>query len=210
MLEPLARDGQGHWAARVQFGPGDAPFAFRPDLFLVPVGDAEQIAIVERLVPGALRVRREPREGQSEGELVGASGFTLWARRGANVPSIVRRLRAVGIAAQPNHVFFADSAPDGIGANPVYGTPVYGTPVYGTPVGANPVYGTPVYGTPVGANPVYGTAAYGASMGGYPIVALCSCCGETDRWAFRRRSPSWGRSAMHSTALTRTAWSIAM
>jgi hypothetical protein len=75
-----------------------------------------------------------------------------------DVPRLVRYLRASGVAAQPNHVFFAHCddpccgrphpaarGGGGAAANPVYASPVYASPVYASPVYASPVYASPVY-----------------------------------------------------------------
>ncbi len=163
--QPPVDEAKRSWAARVRFAGGDDSFAYVPNHFLV--GADETGAAVRALAPGAQRVIVEqPCEGSERSDVAG--GYTRWQYDG-DVLSVVRRLRAAGIKAQPLHVFFLDAGPGDVAANPVYGNPVYGNPVYGNPVYGNPVYGNPVYGNPVYGNPVYGNPVYGNPVYGNPV-----------------------------------------
>jgi hypothetical protein len=101
-----------------------------------------------------------------------------------DVPRLVRYLRASGVAAQPNHVFFAHCddpccgrphpaarGGGGAAANPVYASPVYASPVYASPVYASPVYASPVYASPVYASPVYASPVYASPVYASPVYA---------------------------------------
>jgi Subtilase family len=116
---------------------------------------------------------------RSDGESSPAGPSYVQLMYEGEVSSAVRDLKAAGIEAQPDHVFFADAHANPVYGNPVYGNPVYGNPVYGNPVYGNPVYGNPVYGNPVYGNPVYGNPVYGNPVYGNPAGGSggCSCGG---------------------------------
>ncbi len=123
---------------------------------------------IEEVDGGAFTVVKERERGDSPPRVV--------------VPSLSPQLRLLGIANQPNHVFFAHGGAAGCGcgggcgphpsmrcAGGSYGHPVYPSPVYPSPVYPSPVYPSPVYPSPVYPSPVYPS---GGGAGG------CSCgCG---------------------------------
>jgi subtilisin family serine protease len=138
------------WSDRVRIVPGDQGYAYVPGIVLVR---ADQQAEARALL-GIPQPERDPSpRGPSYVQLA----------YDGEVSSAVRDLKAAGIEAQPDHVFFADAQ-----ANPVYANPVYANPVYANPVYANPVYANPVY-----ANPAAGS-------GGCGCVGVCAggphCC----------------------------------
>ena len=153
------------WADRVRFSPTGPGFAYRPGEILTSDAVAAR-RVFERI---------GQRVTDGEGEAVGA--FTrLRLADGDDVTVALAELREAGVAAQPNHVFFADgggcgcgcpphpATPCGPGANPVYASPVYASPVYASPVYASPVYASPVYASPVYASPVYASPVYASPV----------------------------------------------
>ena len=81
--------------------------------------------------------------------------------RGVSDPlRAVIELRARGILAQPNFVYFAHPLPAPLTASPAYANPAYANPAYANPAYANPAYANPAYANPAYANPAYANPAY--------------------------------------------------
>ncbi len=132
------------WADRVAFSDEDGGFAYRPNELLV-IDNEEAVTWLRRL-------------GVSEVQRDAVIGSFVRYRDVPHPVRLSRRLKRLGVPAQPNHVFFIDAAetcccrphpslagqPGGT-ASPVYASPVYASPVYASPVYASPVYASPVY-----------------------------------------------------------------
>ncbi len=179
------RDGAPGWRARVAFGRPERPIAFRPGAVLVP---AEQADEAERPGWGA----REEFEGFVELGLdaAGTLGFgpetddDMLDEVSADTLDLIDDLRAQGLAAQPNHVVFAD---DGIDANPFTGNPFTGNPFTGNPFTGNPFTGNPFTGNgwpqgpqastgerPSSARPAHALGGPGPApdVEGWPVVLV--------------------------------------
>ena len=149
------------WSARVRCTGGSDGFAYVPGE-VVTTGGKAAVAVAQRLYPGdSIAVK----------ELSGGVYQLL-----SGVPDALRLiadLRRAGLAAQPNHVFFAHdgcgcccgphpalvwAGGAGVQGAPVYAAPVYASPVYAHPCTRQPVYASPVYASPVYASPVYASA----------------------------------------------------
>ncbi len=150
------------WAERVAYAPEFA-YAHRPGEVLLVDKERGLNELAERFT--------DVRPGREMGPFVQAKVAELGDPR-----PLVEELRLVGIAAQPNHVFFADcggcpphpaasaSSASSASASPVYASPVYASPVYASPVYASPVYASPVYASPVYASPVYASPVYASPV----------------------------------------------
>jgi hypothetical protein len=128
------------WRDRVASSSAGDSFAFVPNRIVLRSADE---ASARRLIP-QLSELESVREATDE--------FVVFqgAREGnIDVVAWVGRLRAAGLIAQPDHVFFA---------HPLYGNPLYGNPLYGNPLYGNPLYGNPLYGNPLYGNPLYGNS----------------------------------------------------
>ena len=157
------------WAGRVAVSSGPGAFAYVPEQVVTSEPDRARELAVDLFPQNEIQVDA----------LQNARGRYSRLRRVPDVPLFVRHLRAFGVQAQPNHVFFAHcddpccgrphpalrcGGAGGAGANPVYASPVYASPVYASPVYASPVYASPVYASPVYASPVYASPVYASPV----------------------------------------------
>jgi Subtilase family len=164
------------WAGRVAVSSGPGAFAYVPEQVVTSEPDRARELAVDLFPQNEIQVD----------QLQNARGRYSRLRRVPDVPLFVRHLRAFGVQAQPNHVFFAHcddpccgrphpalrcGDAGGAGANPVYASPVYASPVYASPVYASPVYASPVYASPVYASPVYASPVYASPVYASPVYA---------------------------------------
>ncbi len=138
---PDGPDSSVRWTSRVTVDRGSG-IAYTPGQIVVPT---TQLASAEATL-GEL--------GLTVTDTQRALGFTVTDTRNtlgfgvlsvavtANMVAVAGALRAQGIAAQPNHVFFANS---GFRASPAYASPAYASPAYASPAYASPAYASPAY-----------------------------------------------------------------
>jgi hypothetical protein len=81
---------------------------------------------------------------------------------------LIDELKALGLRAQPNHVFFADQG--GVTGNPYAGNPYAGNPYAGNPYAGNPYAGNPYAGNPYAGNPYAGNPYAGNPYAGNPYA----------------------------------------
>ena len=132
------------WSDRVRIVPGAEGFAYVPGDIIFETGAQDDTDEIVRRFEVILDCRIGPGGGDEEFPPdceLRQLGRGFWKISGysGDVPGALRSLRGAGLDAQPNHVFFADSAT----GNPAYGNPAYGNPAYG-----NPAYGNPNHGHP--------------------------------------------------------------
>ena len=134
------------WTGKIATSSAGGGYAYVPSRVIIPTADVGRI--------GSATFKRLRQVG---GELGDLSVFGAPADESVDVEALVGELRTTGIAAQPDHVFFAHP----MYGNPMYGNPMYGNPMYGNPMYGNPMYGNPMYGNPMYGNPMYGNPMYG-------------------------------------------------
>ena len=142
----------GPWQARVRFAPGGG-LAYRPGELLVREETVEQA----RTTLGGLDDAVYPGDG---GELLGGT----WVRL-TDVPDpllAIEALRRRGVAAQPNHVLFANACCPPHPADP------QAEAFYARLLDASPFYASPFYASPFYASPFYASAGAGGGC--------CCCC----------------------------------
>ena len=143
MPEELEFEGRT-WSARVAFSPTGGGFFYVPDSAFVRESVAESDV-------GLVRAGDEVFEFVDDA----SNGFRR-VSGSFDVVRVVAQLRAEGIDAQPEHVFFAHGCDCCCGPHPadrIAGYPVHANPVHANPVHANPVHANPVHANPVHANP---------------------------------------------------------
>ncbi len=169
------------WSSRVAFGGPGGVVSFTPGVALVP---EDQLGDVDR--PGWTLAPDEPIEGfvrVISPELRDAA-VEVGRDVGEDTLAFIDELRADGIEAQPEHVFFADAGRSLL-ANPFAGNPFAGNPFAGNPFAGNPFAGNPFAGNPFAGNPFAGNPFAGNPWASMtcptdPVITMGGC-GSRDR-----------------------------
>ncbi len=148
---------------------GTPPIAVSPDGRFHYVPD-ELLVLGTQARDRALRLARGARADAQEGDW-----FVI---RGAARPlAVVEALRAEGLVAQPNHVYWSHGCGSPCPPHPAYahhalhmaGSPFWGNPLSGNPLSGNPLSGNPLSGNPLSGNPLSGNPLSGNPLSGNPL-----------------------------------------